>query len=239
MGLPGAALPSIVSPTCSADLSACWQQRVVCRLLQTIKITGKGCAHAQSRIFCDLFCPVGGDCLWAEFVNQGGRSSKRSYLQGVKPYSRATGSNADGGGVLGRHSSGAVLGIDSVTNWSSYFYEPGFDSFGDTQFTWGYTMVGHAPFGKGQDQDWEGETTRIGGADRARQPGPEERRRNAAVCERAAVVFRCDAVCAICAGVARFLKYDVMTPARGRRSSRMQFSGRNSSTWPTMIGTRS
>jgi hypothetical protein len=23
-------------------------------------------------------------------------------------------------------------------------------------------MVGHAPFGKGQDQDWEGETTRIG-----------------------------------------------------------------------------
>ena len=64
--------------------------------------------------------------------------------------------------MLGKHSSGAVLGIDSVTNWSSYFYEPGFDSFGGTQFTWGYTMVGHAPFGKGQDQDWFGETTRIG-----------------------------------------------------------------------------
>jgi len=64
--------------------------------------------------------------------------------------------------VLGKHSSGAVLGIDSATNWSSYFYEPGFDSFGGTQFTWGYTMVGHAPFGKGQDQDCFGETTRIG-----------------------------------------------------------------------------
>jgi hypothetical protein len=85
-----------------------------------------------------------------------------SYLQGMKPYMHATGSNADGGGVLGRHSSGAVLGVDSVANWSSYFYEPGFDSFGGTQFTWGYTMVGHAPFGMGQDQDWQGETTRIG-----------------------------------------------------------------------------
>jgi hypothetical protein len=57
------------------------------------------------------------------------------YLQSVKPYTLAAGSNADGGGVLGRHSSGAVLGVDSVANWSSYFYEPGFDSFGGTQFT--------------------------------------------------------------------------------------------------------
>jgi len=54
------------------------------------------------------------------------------------------------------------LGVDSVANWSSYFYAPGFDSFGGTQFTWGYTMVGHAPFGKGEDQDWQGETPRIG-----------------------------------------------------------------------------
>jgi hypothetical protein len=85
-----------------------------------------------------------------------------SYLQRVKPYSLATGSNADGGGVLGKHSSGAVLGVDSVANWSSYFYQPGCDLFGGTQFTWGYTMVGHAPFGIGEDQDWQGETTRIG-----------------------------------------------------------------------------
>ena len=73
------------------------------------------------------------------------------------------------------------------------------------QFTWGYTMVGHAPFGKGQDQDWEGETTRIG----APIVPVNLDLRNAAVCERATVVFRCDAVCAICAGVARFLKHDV------------------------------
>jgi len=85
-----------------------------------------------------------------------------SYLAGVKPHTLAANSNADGSGVLGRRSTGGVLGIDSVANWSSYFYEPGFDSFGNTQFTWGYTMVGHAPFGKGEEQDWEGETTRIG-----------------------------------------------------------------------------
>lgn len=72
-------------PHLLSHLSACWQQRVVCRLLPTIKIIGKGCAHAQSRIFCDLFCRVGGRCLWAEFVDQGGRSVDASYLQGVKP----------------------------------------------------------------------------------------------------------------------------------------------------------
>jgi hypothetical protein len=58
---------------------------------------------------------------------------------------------AAGGGVLGRRSNGAVLGIDSLPNWSSYFYDPGFDSNGGTQFTWPYTMVGRAPFGNDGD----------------------------------------------------------------------------------------
>jgi hypothetical protein len=44
-----------------------------------------------------------------------------SYLQRVKPYSLATGSNADGGGVLGKHSSGAVLGVDSVAELEQLF----------------------------------------------------------------------------------------------------------------------
>jgi hypothetical protein len=85
-----------------------------------------------------------------------------SFLQNVNPHSLHSGSNADGGGVLGSHSNGSVLGVDSVVNWSSYFYDPGVDSNGFPQFTWQYTMVGHAPFGQGNDDDWRGETTSIG-----------------------------------------------------------------------------
>jgi hypothetical protein len=68
---------------------------------------------------------------------------------------------ASGGGVIGTRSSGSLLGIDSVVNWSSYFYVPGF--FNDVvgaplgpQFTWQYTMVGRTPFKTDEEQ-----TTRI------------------------------------------------------------------------------
>ncbi|MGC0774434.1 MAG: hypothetical protein WB543_15985 [Candidatus Acidiferrum sp.] len=69
---------------------------------------------------------------------------------------------AGGGGVIGRRSSGSLLGIDSVTNWSSYFYYPGVDSNGFPQFTWEYTMVGNSPFSSGQNGQWGGQTTRLG-----------------------------------------------------------------------------
>ncbi len=49
-----------------------------------------------------------------------------------------------GGGYLGKRSSGSVLGVDSVPNWSSYFYEAAADN---SQFTWSYTMLGNSPFG--------------------------------------------------------------------------------------------
>jgi hypothetical protein len=71
-----------------------------------------------------------------------------SFTLNANPHSLSAGSNATGGGVLGRRSSGGALGIDSVANWSSYFYIPGFDGNGFTQFTWQYTMVGKAPFGQ-------------------------------------------------------------------------------------------
>jgi hypothetical protein len=71
---------------------------------------------------------------------------------------------ADGGGVLGKSARGSVLGVDSLENFSSYFYEPGFDSFGNLQFTWPYTMVGRSPFRGGEDRPSEEveHTTRIG-----------------------------------------------------------------------------
>ena len=67
---------------------------------------------------------------------------------------------AAGGGVLGRKSNGGILGIDSLQNWSSYFYDPGLDSNGFPQFTWQYTMVGRPPFGSDEDGR-NGQTTNI------------------------------------------------------------------------------
>src|SRR5215469_8577234 len=66
-----------------------------------------------------------------------------SFVVSTNPHTLQSRDAADGGGVIGNRSNGSLLGIDSVANWSSYFYFPGFDSFGGMQFTWQYTMVGH------------------------------------------------------------------------------------------------
>src|SRR5215467_9063758 len=69
--------------------------------------------------------------------------------------------NSNGaGGHLGRQSQGSLLGIDTIENFSSYFYRPGVvpTQFGDfPQYSWTYTMVGRAPFGR----DASEHTTRI------------------------------------------------------------------------------
>jgi hypothetical protein len=85
-----------------------------------------------------------------------------TYLQTVTPRTARFGSAADGG-VLGLVSGPGVLGVDSLRNWSSYFYEQGFDPFGNLQFTWQYTMVGRSPLpqiGSGDDEG-SGRTTTI------------------------------------------------------------------------------
>jgi hypothetical protein len=72
-----------------------------------------------------------------------------SFISTMPTYNIPGSSIAAGGGFLGRHANGSLLGIDSLTNWSSYFYYPGvIDQFEDPQFTWPYTMVGNSPFGK-------------------------------------------------------------------------------------------
>src|SRR5580692_5904210 len=73
----------------------------------------------------------------------------RSFTLSANPHTLHAGSNAAGGGKLGNRSNGSLLGIDSIVNWSSYFYFPGVDSNGNLQFTWDYTMVGNSPFTKG------------------------------------------------------------------------------------------
>lgn len=68
------------------------------------------------------------------------------YLLNVTPHSGHNANAAGSGGVLGNKSTASVLGVDSIPNWSSYFYSPGLDSFGTPQYTWQYTMVGNSPF---------------------------------------------------------------------------------------------
>lgn len=83
------------------------------------------------------------------------------FVTNLNPHALHTKLAAAGGGVLGGRSNASVLGIDSIVNWSSYFYFPGVDSNGFPQFTWQYTMAGNAPFGQG-GEDEEEETTKIG-----------------------------------------------------------------------------
>lgn len=64
----------------------------------------------------------------------------------------------DGGGYLGKRSNGNALGIDSIPNWSSYFYEAAADG---SQYTWPYTMVGNSPLSSGDDSDSRGQSTHI------------------------------------------------------------------------------
>ena len=86
-----------------------------------------------------------------------------TYLNTASPLN-THGASIGVGGVLGSRSNGSLLGIDSLTNFSSYFYDPGFDSFGGTQFTWQYTMIGRSPFtsAEGGDDDGRRKTTIIG-----------------------------------------------------------------------------
>jgi hypothetical protein len=85
-----------------------------------------------------------------------------SFALSTNPHTFRHDSTAAGGGVLGNRSNGSLLGIDSLSNWSSYFYYPGVDSGGSPQFTWQYTMVGHSPFSAdGESEDGDG-TTKIG-----------------------------------------------------------------------------
>jgi hypothetical protein len=89
--------------------------------------------------------------------------SSTAMLDVGDPHTLNSRAAADGGGVLGRVANGSLLGIDSLQNFSSYFYRPGVDSFGNLQFTWPYTMVGRSPFRGREDREEEDDqTTRIG-----------------------------------------------------------------------------
>jgi hypothetical protein len=48
-------------------------------------------------------------------------------------------------GGLKTNASSGVPGIDSIANWSDQFISPGYDSNGNAQSVWPYTMVGNSP----------------------------------------------------------------------------------------------
>jgi len=85
-----------------------------------------------------------------------------SFLSTTNPHTAHLNEAAAGGGVLGTRSYGSLLGIDSIPNWSSYFYYPGVDSNGFAVLTWQYTMVGNSPFSQPGGEDSDGKKTHIG-----------------------------------------------------------------------------
>ena len=82
------------------------------------------------------------------------------YVRSVNPRMLHSGTANAGGGYLGKRSNGSALGVDSVPNWSSYFYEAAADG---SQYTWSYTMLGNSPFGGDGDsrEDGRGRTTSL------------------------------------------------------------------------------
>jgi len=82
------------------------------------------------------------------------------FLQTVKMTTDLPLAAAGGGsGKTGRVANGSLLGVDTVDNFSSFFYNPGLDGNGLPQYTWQYTMMGNSPFsnrGKdgGRGRDW-------------------------------------------------------------------------------------
>jgi hypothetical protein len=64
--------------------------------------------------------------------------------------------------VLAERSTSGVLGVESLANWTGYYYLSAADSNTNAQFAWPYTMVGHSPYSQGHEDDWQGETTQLG-----------------------------------------------------------------------------
>ncbi len=116
-------------------------------------------------LYCDLLCH-GGWALSTDRARRRWRSDQVSagYLAGRQASHARRGLNA-----VGRRSAGQTVIGRGAGDWTRLrtgaVISTSQDSIrlGNTQFTWGYTMVGHAPFGTGTlIQDWSGETTRIG-----------------------------------------------------------------------------
>ncbi len=82
------------------------------------------------------------------------------YVRSVNPRMLHSGTANAGGGYLGKRSNGSLLGVDSVPNWSSYFYEAAADG---SQYSWSYTMLGNSPFATDGDshEDGRGRTTSL------------------------------------------------------------------------------
>jgi hypothetical protein len=120
----------------------------------------------RNAVLVALMCGALPVCVFA----QGGMQSDQlspSFTLSANPHTLHAGSNAAGGGKLGNRSNSSLLGIDSLPNWSSYFYYPGVDGSGNLQFTWDYTMVGNSPLGQGNQGQGNkgnsnGESTNIG-----------------------------------------------------------------------------
>ena len=76
-----------------------------------------------------------------------------SYTLGLNAVTAHAGFDDGAGGVLGNVATGSTLGVDTIPTFESFFYDPGFTTTGNHQFTWQYRMVGRAPFKAGEDDN--------------------------------------------------------------------------------------
>src|SRR5882757_4648765 len=67
------------------------------------------------------------------------------YLTKVTPHTAAVGPRGQAGLKLLTRVRGGVPGIDSLTNFTDQFTTSGFDSDGNPQSVWPYSMVGRSP----------------------------------------------------------------------------------------------
>ena len=65
--------------------------------------------------------------------------------QSLKKYGAVKNEGATKNSVIKNAATSGTPGIDSVVNWSDQFTSPGYDSNGNAQSVWPYTMVGNPP----------------------------------------------------------------------------------------------
>lgn len=135
---------SLLGGACSNDATtATTADEIQKALIQAAPMPPLEATQAPAALHGKSLLAIGGPGLEDDQIAANAQLAVR-HQTGLQP------NTSDGTGVLGRQANGNVLGIDTLQNFSSYFYQPGAvpSAFGDfPQYTWSYTMVGKPPFG--------------------------------------------------------------------------------------------
>jgi hypothetical protein len=108
----------------------------------------KFCNAALAALFC-----VSASLAFSQSTNIESKKLPSNFLKGVVPKTAHVGSSSVAFGTTKKYagtgvkndSTSGLPGVDSVANWSDQFTAAGFDSNGNPQSVWPYTMVGTPP----------------------------------------------------------------------------------------------